>query len=96
MYVGALELDVLFGDVHSLKQKRSYVKPVLAELKRFGVSAAETDTQDLHRRATVGVAVVSSGAAHINDVLDECERAVARRPELDLLAARRRIFGPED
>jgi uncharacterized protein YlxP (DUF503 family) len=34
MYVGALELDVLLGDVHSLKQKRSVVRPVLAELRR--------------------------------------------------------------
>ena len=30
MYVGALELDVLLGDVHSLKQKRSVVRPVVA------------------------------------------------------------------
>ncbi|HET6260530.1 MAG TPA: DUF503 family protein, partial [Pseudonocardia sp.] len=26
MFVGALELDVLLGDVHSLKQKRSVVR----------------------------------------------------------------------
>ena len=42
MYVGALELDVLLGDVHSLKQKRSVVRPVVAELRRrFEVAAAE-------------------------------------------------------
>ena len=34
MYVGALELDVLLGDVHSLKEKRSLVRPVVAELRR--------------------------------------------------------------
>jgi len=96
LYVGALELDVLLGDVHSLKEKRSFVKPVLAELKKFGVSAAETGDQDRHRRALLGVAIASSGVDHINNILDECERAVARRPELDLLAARRRIFGPQD
>ena len=96
MYVGALEFDVLLGDVHSLKQKRSYLRPVIAELKRYGVAAAETGEQDLHRRGLIGVAAVSSDVAHVNEVLDECERAVARRPELDLLAARRRIYGPED
>ena len=55
MFVGALELDVLLGDVHSLKQKRSAVRPVIAELRRrFEVSAAEAGHLDLHRRALIG------------------------------------------
>ncbi|WP_216216302.1 DUF503 domain-containing protein [Amycolatopsis aidingensis] len=97
MYVGALELDILLGDVHSLKQKRSTVRPVLAELRRrFEVSVAEAGHLDLHRRALLGVAVVAADPAHVRDVLDECERLVAARPELDLLSARRRLIGPED
>jgi uncharacterized protein len=41
MFVGALELDVLLGDVRSMKQKRSVVRPVLAELRRkFEVAVA--------------------------------------------------------
>ncbi|MEU7477377.1 DUF503 domain-containing protein [Lentzea sp. NPDC042327] len=97
MYVGALELDVLLGDVHSLKEKRSLVRPVVAELrKRFEVAAAEAGHQDLHRRALIGVAVVAADAAHVRDVLDSCERLVAGRPELELLSARTRLVGPED
>ncbi|WP_062991140.1 MULTISPECIES: DUF503 domain-containing protein [Nocardia] len=96
MYLGALEFDVLLGDVRSLKQKRSVIRPVLAELQRFGVSAAEGGEQDRHRRSLLGVAVVSSGMDHLTEVLDKCERHVAARPELELLAVRRRIFGPED
>ncbi len=39
----------------SLKQKRSALRPVIAELRRrFAVSAAETGSQELHRRAGVG------------------------------------------
>ena len=35
-------LDVLLGDVHSLKEKRSVVRPLVAEVRRrFAVSAAE-------------------------------------------------------
>jgi len=42
MYVGTMELDVLLADVHSLKEKRSHVRPVVAELRRrFDVAAAE-------------------------------------------------------
>lgn len=97
MYVGALELDVLLGDVHSLKQKRSVVRPVVAELRRrFEVSAAEAGDHDLHRRALIGVAVASVDTAHLHQVLDVCERMVAARPELELLSARRRVLGPDD
>ncbi|GAA1336153.1 DUF503 domain-containing protein [Saccharothrix algeriensis] len=97
MYVGALELDVLLGDVHSLKQKRSAVKPVVAELRRkFEVSVAEAGHLDLHRRALIGVAAVAADAEHVRDVLAACERLVAGRPELELLSARHRLVGPED
>ncbi|MFE9750808.1 DUF503 domain-containing protein [Saccharothrix saharensis] len=97
MFVGALELDVLFGDVHSLKQKRSVVRPIVAELRRkFEVSVAEAGHLDLHRRALIGVAAVAADAEHVRDVLAACERLVAGRPELELLSARHRLVGPED
>ena len=97
MYVGALELDVLFGDVRSLKQKRSAVRPVLAELRRrFEVSVAEAGHVDLHRRALIGVAAVATEASHVRELLEACERLVAGRPELELLSARHRLLGPED
>jgi uncharacterized protein YlxP (DUF503 family) len=90
MWIGWLEFDILLGDVRSLKQKRSAIRPVIAELqRRLSVSAAETGSQDLHRRAGIGVAVVASDRAHAVDVLDAAERLVANRPELDLLSARR-------
>lgn len=97
MYVGALELDVLLGDVHSLKEKRSLVRPVIAELRRkYEVSVAEAGHMDLHRRALIGVAAVAADAAHVRDLLDSCERLVTGRPELQLLSARHRLVGPED
>ena len=96
MFVGSLECDVLLGDVRSLKQKRGLVRPVLAELRRLEVSAAEVGHQDLHRRALLGVAVVSGDAAHVVEVLDEAERLVASRPELELLSTRRRLYDPDD
>jgi uncharacterized protein YlxP (DUF503 family) len=97
MYVGALELDVLLGDVRSLKDKRSLVRPVLAELRRrFEVAVAEAGHLDLHRRALLGVSCVAADHEHVTDVLDRCERLVAARPELELLSARHRMLGPED
>ena len=97
VYVGALELDIVFGDVRSLKQKRSLVRPVIAELRRrFDVAAAEAGHADQHRRALIGVAAVAGDGGHVREVLEACERLVAARPELELLAARHRMLGPED
>lgn len=97
MYVGTLTCDLLLGDVRSLKQKRSAVRPVIAELKRaFDVSAAETGHLELHRRAEVAVAVVAADAAHCHRVLSACEALVAARPELELLSVRSRVWDDED
>ncbi len=97
MYVGTLTLDLLLGDVRSLKQKRSVVRPIVAELQRkYAVAAAEAGHLDLHRRALVGVAVVAADAGHCVEVLDACERLVAARPEIELLSARQRLASEED
>ncbi|KUH80982.1 MULTISPECIES: DUF503 domain-containing protein [unclassified Mycobacterium] len=90
MWIGWIEFDLLLGDVRSLKQKRSAIRPVIAELhRRFAVSAAETGAQDLHRRANVGVALVAADRGHVVDILDAAERLVAARPEIELLSAHR-------
>lgn len=98
MWIGWLEFDILLGDIRSLKQKRSVVRPIVAELRRrFAVSAAETGWLDLHRRAGIGVAVVAADRAHVVDVLDAAERLVAARPEIELLSARRELRrSPDD
>jgi uncharacterized protein YlxP (DUF503 family) len=60
------------------------------------VAGAEAGHLDLHRRALVGVAVVSADAGHCGEVMDSCERLVADRPEVELLAVRRRWLGEDD
>jgi uncharacterized protein YlxP (DUF503 family) len=97
MVVGTLIVDLLLGDVRSLKQKRAVVRPIVAELRRrFEVAVAETGALDLHRRSEIAVAVVSSTRHHAVEVLDACERMVAGRPEVELLSARQRVLDDED
>ncbi|MFI6574253.1 DUF503 domain-containing protein [Nocardiopsis sp. NPDC050513] len=97
MFIGALTLDVLLGDVHSLKEKRSVVRPVIADLRRtFLVAVSEAGEHDLYRRTKIGVAVVAPSAAHVRELMDACERFVAARPELELLSARQRLFNEEE
>ncbi len=98
MVIAALTLDVLLGDVRSLKQKRAVVRPLVAELRRRfpGVAVAETGHLDLHRRVEIGVAVVSATAANATKVIGACEDLVARRPEIELLSARQRLYTEQE
>lgn len=97
VFTGTLTLDVLLGDVRSLKQKRSVVRPIVAELRRkLEVSVAEVGHLDLYRRTEIGLAVVSADAAHVHRVLDTAERIVAARPEIELLSARRALHRGDD
>lgn len=97
MWIGWIELDLLLGDVHSLKGKRSIVRPLVSDVQRkYSVSAAEVDAQDLYRRTVLGAGLVAASRAHTVEVLDAVEQLVAYRPELELLSARRRIISSDD
>src|SRR5699024_9297169 len=97
MWIGWIEFDILLGDVHSRKAKRSAVRPIIAEVrKQFQISVAEVGHLDLYRRAAIGAAVVAPDRAHVAGMLDDIERLVANRPEVELLAARRRLRRSDD
>lgn len=96
MYVGVLELDVLLGDVDSLKYKRAVIRPILARLRRLDVAVTEAGDPDRLRRALIGVATVSGDHAQVQRVLDSCERQVAGAVEVELLETRRRVIGAQD
>lgn len=97
MWIGWIECDVLLGDVHSLKAKRSAVRPIIAEIRRkFEVSVAEVGHLDLHRRTMIGVAVVAADRAYVVDVLDGAERLVAQRPDIELISVRRTLRTSDD
>lgn len=97
MFTGTVAIDVLLGDVHSLKEKRSVVRPIVAQLRRtFECAAAEAGHLDLHRRTLIGVAVVAAQAAHCERVLDEAVRLVEGHPEITVLSSRQHLYALED
>lgn len=97
MYTGTAVFDVLLpGDSRSLKAKRSYVRPVIAALRRYEVAVAEVGSLDRYGRAEIGVAVVAADPGHVATVLANCEKLVANRPELELLTVRRQLHGDHD
>jgi hypothetical protein len=97
VYIESAVFDMLLpGDSRSLKAKRSYVRPLVAALRKFEVSVAEVGAQDLHGRAEIGVAVVAAEPAQARRVIDSCEHLMAGRPEIELLSVRRRLHGEDD
>jgi uncharacterized protein YlxP (DUF503 family) len=97
VFTGTAVFDLLLpADSRSLKAKRSYVRPIVAALRRFEVSAAEVGLLDLHGRSEIGVAVVAAEPGQVAAVLDSCERLIYGRPEVEVLSARRRLHGEDE
>jgi uncharacterized protein YlxP (DUF503 family) len=83
-------MELRLRDVHSLKEKRSVVRPIMEGAhRRFAVAVSEVAHQDSLRQATVGMAVVSGDAGHATEVIDAVERFVWSFPEIEVLSAER-------
>lgn len=88
MHVVAYEVRIRIPTAQSLKDRRQVVRSVLdVARQRFHVSAAEVGGQDTWQLATFGFAVVASEAHLAESTLDELDRYLWSRPELEVLAA---------
>lgn len=97
MWIGWNEFDILLGDVHSLKGKRSLVRPIIADIrKQFQISVAEVDDAFLRRRARLGVSTVSGDRFYLEETLNKVEGFVANRHEIELLSSKLRIVQSTD
>ena len=86
VFVSALRIEFHIPLVHSLKEKRAVVRPIVEGLRhRFHVSVAEVEFHDLWQRGAIGIAAVSSDVGHLREVLDKCERFVESFPEIDII-----------
>ena len=75
MLIGIRTWELHLEGCHSLKDKRSVLKPLTAALRRtLNVSVAETDHQDLWQRAEIACAAIGSA----RDVVEETLRAADR------------------
>ena len=71
MVVGVSQIAFSLPGNDSLKGKRSIVRRIVDRTRaKFNVAVAEVDALDLHRRAVIGVSVVSNDVRHANSMLD--------------------------
>jgi uncharacterized protein len=85
-----VRFDLHLPAVHSLKEKRAVIRPILDGARnRFHVAVAEVDHQDQWQRAGLGMAAVAASVGHVEEVLDRVERFVWSFPEVEVIAAER-------
>ena len=71
----------------SLKEKRMVARSLIDKIRhRFNAAVAETDTQDIHRTLTLGVAVVSGSYEHAKKMMDEVLQFIRENGSAELLS----------
>jgi len=97
MIVGLVRVEYHLPACHSLKEKRSPLKSLLAKLReRFQCAVAEVGCQELHQRASVGVAVVAVDGRHLAERMAAVLDFLRDQPEMMVLAvAETTVRGPE-
>ncbi len=84
-HVAVVQCELHIPTSRSLKEKRAVLRPIVEGLRhRFQISVAEVGYQDKWQRALVGMAVVSDSYAHAVDVVDNVERWVWSKPEVEV------------
>jgi len=72
MTIGALMVRLRLPENQSLKGKRQIVKSITTRVQnKFNVSIAEVEDQEFWQLATLGIACVSNGTRHTNEILSK-------------------------
>ena len=86
MFVGVLEIDLLLRGNSSLKGKRKILNSIKDRTRRkFNVSIAEVDYNDLLQRAKLGICSVSNDKVQVGRVLGETVKFIEGNFEPEML-----------
>jgi uncharacterized protein YlxP (DUF503 family) len=94
MNIGVCRLQFRLSESHSLKDKRSVVRSMLAQVRnRFPVAAAEIEDQDTWQIITIGLASLSNDSRHAGEVVDAAAGfIISSFPQLELLEKEHEII----
>lgn len=65
------------------------IRPIIDRIPRLGAAVSEVDDHDVLQNARLGVVTVSGSARQAGEVMDEVERLVWSRPDLEVVSAER-------
>ncbi len=86
MIIGTCKATLHIAGVRSLKEKRRILKSLLVRLQNhFKVAVAETDFQNNHQKAEIGIACISTKSSHASQILAAVVRFIEREGEIELV-----------
>jgi uncharacterized protein YlxP (DUF503 family) len=86
MTIGVLQLEIGIGDAMSLKDKRRVVLSLKDRIAHgHNVSIAEVGALDEHRRAILGIAMVSNESRYVEGALTKLVDFVKMVPQVNLI-----------
>lgn len=86
MVLGTGRIELHIPDSGSLKGKRKIIKGLKDRIRsRFNVSVAEVDHLDLWQRASLGIAMVSNDAYHVQKTLSQVIHLVQQEHRVEVL-----------
>ena len=72
MIIATCVIKLQLSGVHSLKEKRSIVKSILARLRQhFNVATAEVDHHDVWQTAVIGLSTVGTDSRYLHGLLQK-------------------------
>lgn len=93
MLIGSLTVKIYISYVHSLKEKRSIVKSIIAKLKnKFNISIAEVAENDKWQLAVLGMAIVSTNQEIIDKQISEIIAFIEANYDVEITEIDKDIF----
>ena len=94
MPVGLVELSIRLHGVHSLKDKRSIIKPILKRLRDlFNCAAIESDMHDFHEMTVISIVTINTNAIELEKTMCNVVKAVERMGAFDVTESNKEVIG---
>lgn len=91
--IGVLHAELRFSVCHSLKEKRSIIRPVIRLLQdQFKLAVAEVADQDIWRSAILAIAAISADRLVVEQTLQSALHYLEGRPDFEVIDCRVEIF----
>lgn len=86
MIIGTCTIELFLPENGSLKDKRQILKSLKDRVKRrFNVSIAEVEDQDLWQKAVLGIACVGNRKDHVHSMLDKVIGTIRGTPQVEVV-----------
>lgn len=94
MPIGLVELSIRLHGVHSLKDKRSIVKPILRKLRdTYNCAAIESDMHDFHEMTVISVVTINTNTIELTKTMTNITKTVERMGAYDVTESNKEVIG---